>query len=230
MCQEDIYLKELVRYIHLNPIRAGIVSSLSELNGYPYSGHSALLGKRKRPWQDVNYVLDRFGRRGFSARKAYLSYVEAGLNQGRRDELTGGGLIRSLGGWVEVKRLHVRGQDHIMSDERILGESDFVSSVLSEANEKYERRYDLKRRGYDLERIAERVAEIYGMEKHEVFSKGRQQRKVKARSLLAYWAVGELGMSLSDLARELEMSVPGVGFAVQRGESIVGNNKYELIE
>jgi len=164
----------------------------------------------------VDYVLGYFGRRG--ARKAYLSYVEAGLNQGRRDELTGGGLIRSLGGWSEVKSLRLKGQDHIMSDERILGESDFVSSVLSEANEGYERRYELKRRGYDLERIAERVAEIYGMEKHEVFSKGHHQGKVKAKSLLAYWAVGELGMSHTDLARQLQMSVSGVGFAVQRGK------------
>jgi hypothetical protein len=81
--------------------------------------------------------------------------------------------------------------------------------LLFEANEGYERRYELRRRGYDLERIAERVAEIYGMEKHEVFSKGRHQGKVKASSLLAYWAVGELGMSQRDLARQLQMSVPG---------------------
>jgi putative transposase len=101
--------------------------------------------------------------------------------------------------------------------------------VLSEANGGYERRYELRRRGYDLERIAERVAEIYAMEKDEVFSKGPQQGKVKARSLLAYWAVGELGMSHTDLARQLQMSVPGVGFAVHRGETIVRNNKYESL-
>jgi putative transposase len=53
------------------------------------------------------------------ARKAYLSYVEAGFDQGHRDDLIGGGLIRSLGGWSEVKRLRLKGQDHIMSDERI---------------------------------------------------------------------------------------------------------------
>jgi len=55
------------------------------------------------------------------------------------------------------------------------------------------------------------------MEEHEVFSKGQQNRKVKARSLLCFWSVRELGMSLTDLARHLEMSVPGVGFAVERG-------------
>ncbi|MBU2498278.1 MAG: hypothetical protein KKE57_05210 [Proteobacteria bacterium] len=56
VCQEDTYLRELVRYIHLNPVRAGIVSDIGELNRYPYSGHSALMGRYKRRWQDVEYV------------------------------------------------------------------------------------------------------------------------------------------------------------------------------
>jgi putative transposase len=50
VCQEDAYLKELVRYIHLNPVRAGIMEDLKALNSYLYCGHSALIGKRKRPW------------------------------------------------------------------------------------------------------------------------------------------------------------------------------------
>ena len=65
--------------------------------------------------------------------------------------------------------------------------------------------------------IVKRVAEIYGMEKGEFLSKGRQQRRVKARSLLCFWAVREIGMSLRELAGRLEMSAPGVGFAVERG-------------
>ena len=77
--------------------------------------------------------------------------LREGIEQGRREELTGGGLIRSLGGWSEAKRLRGRGKDHVMSDERILGDSEFVDTVLSEAKEGYERKYELKRRGYDLE-------------------------------------------------------------------------------
>ena len=209
--REDVYLKELVRYIHLNPIRAGLVSDLHGLNKYPYCGHSALSGSVERTWQDVDYVLGYFRKRVWAARKAYLSYIEKGFHQGRREELVGGGLIRSLGGWSEVKRLRSEGQPHMMSDARILGESDFVDSVLSEAGQEYERRYKLKALGYDLSRVAQRVADIYGMELHEIFSKGRQDRKVKARSLLCYWAVRELGMSLRDLAREFETSAAGIG-------------------
>ena len=118
----------------------------------------------------------------------------------------------------------------MMSDERILGDSEFVDSVLSQANEKYERRYELKRRGYDLDRIAKRVAEIYGMGKQEIFSKGQQQRKVKAKSLLCFWAVREAGMSLRELAGRLEMSAPGVGYAMERGKAISQENGYELVK
>lgn len=230
VCQEDAYLKELVRYIHLNPVRAGIVENLKELNGYPYCGHSALMGKKNRPWQDVDYVLGYFGKRAKSARKSYFEYVNVGIDQGRLDELTGGGLVRSAGGWSEVKELRRQGQDHVMSDERVLGDSAFVDAVLSQATERYERHYELKRHGYDLDRIAERVAEIYGMEPREILSRGKQHRKVKARSLCCFWAVSELGMSLRELAGRLEMSSPAVGFSVERGERIAHEGGYRLID
>ncbi len=228
--QEDVYLRELVRYIHLNPIRAGIVSDLPELNRYPYCGQSAIVGREKRPWQDIKYVLKFFGRTMSKARKSYLFYVEAGLTQGRREDLIGGGLIRSLGGWSEVKKQRLKRRDHIKSDERILGESGFVDQILSLANERYTRQYELKRRGCDLNQIAKKVAEIYSMDTKDVFSKGRQVQKVRARSLLCFWAVRELGMSLADLARALDMSIPGVGYAVERGEAIVRANSYQLMD
>jgi hypothetical protein len=93
VCQEDPYFQELVRYIHLNPLRAGLVSSLGELRGYSYCGHKALLGEKKCLWQDTVSVLQTFGETIHGGRKAYASYVEAGLGQGRRRELVGGGLV-----------------------------------------------------------------------------------------------------------------------------------------
>ncbi len=229
VCQEETYLQELVRYIHLNPLRAGVVPHLAALNSYPYCGHSALMGKRERPWQDVDYVLNSFGKRAKNARKEYLRYVEAGAGQGRRRDLVGGGLIRSLGGWAEAERLRLRGQDHIKSDERILGDADFVDSVLEQAKEVYTWQCGLRRRGYDLEKIAERVAEIYGIEVGEVSARGRQPQRVSARSLFCFWAVRGLGNSLTSLAVRLGMSLAGIGYAVRRGEAIAQENGYELI-
>ncbi|MGD0919327.1 MAG: transposase [Thermodesulfobacteriota bacterium] len=228
VCQEDIYLQELVRYIHLNPLRAGVVPHLEALNSYSYCGHRVLMGKVGRPWQNVSYVLYSFGKTVRRARREYFSYVEAGVGQGHRRDLIGGGLIRSLGGWEEVEKLRLRGRDHIKSDERILGDSDFVGSVLGQAEEEYTRQCALRKRGYDVQRIAERVAEIYGVKIKEVLARGRQKQRVNARSLFCFWAVRELGTSVTGLARQLGMSPAGVGYAAQRGEAIAQENNYQL--
>ena len=227
ICQEEIYLRELVRYIHLNPVRAGIAKSHADLKSYPYCGHSALMGKVERKWQDVDYVLGLFGIRKAEAMRKYEAFVQGGMKQGRRKELTGGGLIRSLGGWTEVRKALKDGV-HRMSDERILGDSDFVDSVISRSGEDYERKQKLRQRGYDLDRIAGRVSEVLGLKPEEVYLKGRQDRKVKARSLLCFWASRELGISHTELARKLEMSLAGIGFSVERGESIAKKENYSL--
>jgi chromosomal replication initiation ATPase DnaA len=113
-----------------------------------------------------------------------------------------------------------------MSDERILGESDFVDRILSEAGEALARRYELKAQGYDLPRVAERAAAVLGMEVAEIFSPGRQDNKVKARNLVCFWAARELGMSLSDLARAFALSIPGISYAVRRGKSLARSKNF----
>ncbi len=150
ICQEDLYFKELVRYIHLNPLRAKIVSDMKSLNRYPYSGHRGLVEKKGRAWQDTKYVLSYFGKKASDSRKRYQSYIKEGFDQGRKPELVGGGLVRSLGGWEAVKKLRLKGQDRIKGDERILGDGDFVAELLAETNERLDRRFELKGLGYDL--------------------------------------------------------------------------------
>ena len=51
LCQEEPYFSELVRYIHLNPLRAKLVHDIRQLNTYPYSGHSVIMGKRENDWR-----------------------------------------------------------------------------------------------------------------------------------------------------------------------------------
>ncbi|MCB2147702.1 MAG: transposase [Deltaproteobacteria bacterium] len=230
ICQEDAYLKELVRYIHLNPLRAGLVEDLKALNDYSFCGHRSLVEKGACDWQDDAYVLGCFAQNETTARKQYLAYVKAGIDMGRCPELVGGGLIRSLGGWSEVKKLRLKGMDRIKGDERILGDSDFVMSVLSQADEQFERGYELKRLGYDMSRVADTVARIYSIEKDDIFQKGRQKLRSAARGLFCYWCCAELGLLQTDLARELEMTVSGVGYAVRRGEKIVKQHQLRLID
>ena len=187
------------------------------------------MGRQKREWQNTRYVLEYFGKTLREARINYLAYVEAGIEQGRREDLVGGGLIRSLGGWTALKKVHASRRERLKGDERILGDSDFVSTLLSKADERYTRHYELKRLGYDLDKIAHRVEAIYGIDKRHVLSNGRQRPRVEARSFLCYWAVRELGMTLTELARLFVMSPSAIGYSVHRGETIAEENKYQLM-
>lgn len=230
VCQEDSYLKELVRYIHLNPVRAKMVPDINGLKKYPYCGHGFIVKSVKNHWQDVNYVLKFFSDKKSDARKRYLAFVEAGIDQGRRSDLTGGGLIRSFGGWTEVKKNRQKGMGRIKGDQRILGDSDFVQSVLNIANETMERKTALMRSGITQKDIARRVACIFEIEPGEIFIKDRRKRLSEARGVFCYWSVRELGISLSNLARDLSITISGVSVAVKRGEMVVRQGGYQLDE
>ena len=60
MVEEETYLLELVRYLHLNPLRVGIVDSTEALDRYAWTGHAAPIGTQVYPWQETKEVLRRF--------------------------------------------------------------------------------------------------------------------------------------------------------------------------
>ena len=121
---------------------------------------------------------------------------EKGISMGRRPELVGGGLIRSLGGRDEIKKMRLTEQDRIKSDQRILGDSDFVMEVLSESEEKFFRGYRLKSRGYNFEKLAERVSSLFDLEKDYITGRGRQRVRVRARDILCNWCAIELEIGI----------------------------------
>jgi len=230
LCQEAPYLLELIRYIHLNPLRARLVKDLKELGKYPYSGHSALMGKEKNDWQDVNYVLGYFGSNVRVSRRRYREYVEKGIETGRRPDLVGGGLIRSVGGWTKANKALAKEGIRLKGDERILGDSDFVLEVLKSSEEQFERKYRLKSQGFDLSRLSKRVAELLEVDPECIYSPGKYRQNVKARSLFCYWAVRELGMTATSLARALGLTQPAVSISVNRGQVIANKNGFQLLD
>jgi putative transposase len=201
VCQEDAYLTELVRYIHLNPLRAGLVKDLAELSTFPWSGHSALMGQVERPWQDTRSILSFFGTAAGS-RKRYQAFVAQGIPLGRRPELVGGGLIRSLGGWAEVLALRSRG-DKQRSDQRIVGDGSFVSEVLSEMDEHERETLKLTAHRMALPSLAEKVCQINHIGLGELRSGSRRNAIVEARQIVSWLAVRELGYSGAEVARYL---------------------------
>ena len=227
--RKDAYLLELVRYIHLNPLRAGIVDKLRALDKYPYCGHAVILRKRKNNWQNTEYVLRMFAKKVSTARSLYREFVKKGMAQGKRPELVGGGLVRSLGGWSAVKALRKVGA-YMKGDERILGSGDFVEGILAQAKEDLELKYRLKAEGYDFDKVVDRVSDLMGLERDEVISPGKYKKVVQARSVVCYWAMREIGISQDVLAQKFAISQPAISMAVKRGEQVVNRNNFSLLD
>jgi len=178
-------------------------------------------------WQDTDIVLGRFGRRKRTARRDYRAFLCEGIERGRRPDLTGGGLIRSLGGWDEVKAQR-RQKEYMKGDERVLGDSDYVEEVLRGANENLQRAYQLKTLGLDVDQVAQRVADLLGLPVEAVWAAGKHRKTVAARSLLCYWVVRQLGLSMSSLAQRLGISPTSVSHSVTRGEALAKTADFKL--
>jgi REP element-mobilizing transposase RayT len=228
LCQEDPYLKELVRYIHLNPLRAGLVGDMDGLDKHPWCGHGVLMNHTKQPWQNLDYVYRLFSSRRGEARNRYREFVEEGISEGRRPEFTGGGLLRSSGGWKSLKGFRQAGI-RVKGDERILGDGDFVEMVLESAEEALEAKYALKARGYDFDRAVVRVAEVMGVTVEQVTAMGKSPQTVQGRALLCFWAHRQLGMSTIEIAKKLKISQSAVSRLSRRGERIAKEEQVELM-
>lgn len=138
VCQRDEYLLTLVRYIHLNPIRAKIVRDPSD---YPWSGHNSYLAKKCDPWLDRDAILMQFSKNRETAQHKYKQFILAGTDEGHREDL------------YELK------------EQQVLGDDDFVMTLplgaLGETIIRDTKLYPLK----DIERI---VCKEFGMDEKEL--------------------------------------------------------------
>lgn len=155
-----------------------------------------------------------------SARTRYSDFVRNGLSMGKRPELTGGGLVRSAGGWSALRSLRQM-KIHLKSDERILGDSEFVDSVLAAARETMERQCRLKAQGLGFDTIIARVSQIFDVPEERIRTSGKEPKRVKAKSVAAYRAVRELCMAGTEVGRESGLTQPAVSRSVRRGEEIL---------
>lgn len=229
LCQQETYLLELVRYIHLNPLRAGLVETLGSLDRYAYSGHCRIMGTTNDGWQAVGTVLSLYGKQIGAARRQYRQFVQKGIAQGQKPELTGGGLLRSAGGWGVLKSKR-RMKAHLKGDERILGNSAFVETVLGQAQEKLDRHYRMASAGYTLDTIIDKVGAVFDLPPEALRATGKHPRRVQARSLVAYMAVKQLGMQGTSVGRHLGLSQSAVSRAVQRGETLAEQLSFSMDE
>jgi REP element-mobilizing transposase RayT len=215
VCEEENYLLELVRYIHLNPVRAGVAKTLDELEAYPYSGHSVIIGKIEHKWQDRDYVLRQFGDKEGRAKKEYRIFIEAGIGQGNRSELVGGGLLRSQGGWSEViSKRRRKGAEK--SDERILGSGDFVEKIVREAEERQNRLLTGASALREVEETIRLICDEEGVKVTEVQGGSRRRQISRIRKRIAQELIERHGIPMAIVARETGVTTPAISKMMTR--------------
>ena len=217
VCDEDSYFQELIRYIHLNPLRAKMVKSMSALDRYPWCGHSAVMGRKKVEWQEINYVLSWFGKKKTIAKKAYRRYVQDGIEDGRRDDLVGGGLVRTLGGWSQVLSLR-KIKDKVLCDERILGRDEFVERIIAEADKRIIGQTSINERKINAKKKILEVCGKKGVSIEELKGGSRRGRLPEVRAQLSMELVRDYGLTLAETARQLGVSTSAISRIFERNK------------
>jgi hypothetical protein len=192
-----------------------LVADLKELESYPYCGHGAILGKVRNDWQDRDSVLAQFGDREATAMSAYRRFVEEGAALGRRPELVGGGLVRSLGNWSEVKSQRRRGEAE-RSDERILGSGAFVERVLRDAEARTQRQYAANRQIKRLDRVIAEACKKQHASITELRSGSRRGNIPEIRAHLALKLVEDYGIPIAEIARRVGVSTSAISKSLRR--------------
>ena len=217
VCEEEPYLLELVRYIHLNPLRAGMVTSLEELDLYPWSGHAVLIGKRQLDAQETGSILERFGKNTTTARRNYRQFVSEGIKAGRRDDLVGGGLKRSQG--------ERPNNEYESFDERVLGGGDFVDGLKQECTLR-----DKMKSVISLTRLLEIVSATLMLDPDLVRRPSKSRAPAAARAIICHLAIFELGYNGQEVGKFLHLGPTGVSLASRRGEKILKSDPAMLNE
>ncbi len=208
----DEYFLELVRYVHLNPVRAGMVATLDALEDYRWTGHPALLGGAAPSWQAVEPVLALYGSRVGQARAAYRSFLAEGLGLPAPKNLGGGALRSWLGKWVHLPVAR-NGRENWSRDERVLGSAVFVESVRGRVAPCVPADAVSEDTLQDLLR---QVAAAHSVPVGLVASRSLRPAAVAARTAFCRQAVSLRGCTLSAVAAHLGISRSSVARALAR--------------
>ena len=178
LCQSEVYMGELVRYIHLNPVRANMVERAED---YPYSSQQAYLGLEPAGIVDVDPVLRLFGAKREVAQEQFAQYVIAGINAGHREEF------------------------YLFEDDRILGSEEFVDSAIHRIGEtgRSQRPTDGRLRDvetkFNAEALISAVETVSGLPGEAFCGSSRSARAIAAKELLIV-AGRRLGASVKELS------------------------------
>ncbi len=216
--ERESYLLELLRYIHLNPLRAGIVSNLKELEDYVPSGHLHIIGKMNYPWQSIDLIKAYFSEEAssYSWVDRYIDYLGSDDEKYRLEFEEGSFFINRQG--LQKSDIEV-GEGVSEKTTRILGNRDFATELYGNIRNK--RKITVRERLEEHETLLdllETASSATGVSQKAIRNSGGSRRTNRIRRVLARIIVNEIGLSISDAARFLRVS-PGMISKYLAGET-----------
>ncbi|MBA7667729.1 hypothetical protein ES703_75826 [subsurface metagenome] len=249
VCEEDPYLLELIRYIHLNPLRAGLVKDPKELDKYPWSGHSTILGHRQNPLlpKELDKPNKLSQRNKLSqpdkpnkpekplAEKTIedvLLHFGDKLNEARRRyrQFVKNGVDRGSrpelqgGGLIRSSGGNRAGLLGRKKEDRELGDERILGSgdfvaIVLEDADDIAERKSKNR--IKLSELISRVCQELKLVEDEIYSCSRKRIVSHARCIISFLAIREMGYKTTEVARTLKVGQPNISRAVEKGRRLI---------
>jgi putative transposase len=204
--QDQGYVEELVRYIHLNPVRAGICRSIEDLACYAWCGHAGLIGKKKYDFQNTADVLRRFGEENHTAIAAYKEFIVRGMVSDDGQKFND--LIR------QGSNDKVDQNDHKCW---VIGDPEFVKSALEQDKARRLRIAPYQKESVTVQTIVEDIARQMGIEANEMLTRGRKSDRSIGRKIVAAIAHRTYGIPITEIARHFNIGHSSISRMLEQG-------------
>lgn len=216
-------VRELIAYIHLNPVRSPLVPDVSALADYPWTGHRALMGRHADGVVDVDAVLSLFGNSRAEARAELGRFLEEYLC--RNEEKT-----PCYTEIADVTPLSRRTQDDLQARGvvALLGRSEFLDRATREADRRAWVRCRLEAQGWNLDDLVQRACALTQADELALRSGRRARPETRARALIAYIACGYLGVPHAHVARRVGVSIRAIVGCTARGRGLLESLGFEV--
>jgi putative transposase len=213
--QDQYYLERIIRYIHLNPIRAGICRTITQLDRYPWSGHRRLMIDERGGFQETAQVLRRFGKKRDESRRKYREFVEAGMSAKDDDDI-----------FSMLRTNNAGKRDRNTAGYWVIGDSEFQKSIIEKDRENRLTIARFRREGITLHDVLKKAAEKTGVDEAMVLCRSTRTPQAAARMILCFFA-RELGFPTIETGNFLGIQQAAVSHAARKGAELAREEKIE---
>ncbi|MBN1551129.1 transposase [bacterium] len=208
--QDQYYIEQLVRYVHLNPIRAGICKTIEDLDRYPWIGHSVLVGLQENRFQNKKDILKRFTVKGESTTNGYRKHIVEGIEKGENVEFLNT-IRKSNKGSADKKEYQCW----------VIGDQEFVKKAIENDTVRRLKLSEYGKNGVTVEKIAVDICRQMGITYAQIYRRARNNEISALRKIVAALSHRQYGIPLIQVAEFFRIQSPAVSRMLNEGERLM---------